>query len=54
MPASLNLNFGKEIRFSSVSYFAQLIGIDVVIFAGGISSSLEGEQMPVICPASRG
>ncbi len=54
MPASLNLNFGKEIPVQFSDLIAQLIGIDVVIFAGGISSQLEGEQMPVDLPGFKG
>jgi len=48
--ASLNLNLGKEIpvKFNDLIY--KLKGIDLVVFAGGISSKLEGEEMPVNIP----
>ena len=53
-PASLTLNFGieKPVRFDAL--LEKLAGIDVVVFAGGISSMLEGEQMPVELPGFKG
>jgi beta-glucosidase len=53
-PASLTLNFGveKPVRFDAL--VEKLRGIDVVVFAGGISSMLEGEQMPVELPGFKG
>ncbi len=53
-PASLNLNFGKELPVKFDDLIKKLNGIDVVIFAGGISSQLEGEQMPVELPGFKG
>jgi beta-glucosidase len=53
-PASLSLNFGKEIPVQFDQLLEKLKGIDVVIFAGGISSQLEGEQMPVELPGFKG
>ena len=53
-PASLNLNFGKEVPVKFDELIAKLKGIDVVVFAGGISSRLEGEQMPVELPGFKG
>jgi len=53
-PASLNLNFGKEVPVSFDALIEKLKGIDVVIFAGGISSQLEGEQMPIELPGFKG
>jgi beta-glucosidase len=52
--ANLKLNFGKEIPVVFDSLIEKLKGIDVVIFAGGISSQLEGEQMPVELPGFKG
>ena len=53
-PASLSLNFGKEVPVQFDDLIKKLAGIDVVIFAGGISSRLEGEQMPVELPGFKG
>ena len=53
-PASLNLNFGKEVPVKFDELISKLKGIDVVIFAGGISSRLEGEQMPIEIPGFKG
>ncbi len=52
--ASLSLNFGKEVPVNYDALVEKLKGIDVVIFAGGISSHLEGEQMPVDLPGFKG
>ncbi|MBN2201457.1 glycoside hydrolase family 3 C-terminal domain-containing protein, partial [bacterium] len=53
-PASLTLNFGieKPVRFGAL--VEKLRGIDLVVFVGGISSMLEGEQMPVELPGFKG
>jgi len=48
--ASLSLNFGKEVPVKFEALLEKLKGIDVVIFAGGISSQLEGEEMPIQIP----
>ena len=53
-PASLNFNFGREVPVKFDALIDKLKGIDVVIFAGGISSQLEGEQMPVDIPGFKG
>ncbi|HEV8283121.1 MAG TPA: xylan 1,4-beta-xylosidase [Chitinophagaceae bacterium] len=53
-PASLSLNFGKEMPIKFDALINKLKDIDVVIFAGGISSQLEGEQMPVNIPGFKG
>ncbi|MBN2274555.1 MAG: glycoside hydrolase family 3 C-terminal domain-containing protein [Bacteroidales bacterium] len=53
-PASLSLNFGREIPVEFDELIEKLKGIDVVIFAGGISSRLEGEQMPIELPGFKG
>jgi len=52
--ASFNMNFGKEVPVRFDALIEKLKGIDVVIFAGGISSQLEGEQMPVELPGFKG
>jgi beta-glucosidase len=53
-PASLTLNFGRELPVQFDALIEKLKGIDVVIFAGGISSLLEGEQMPIELPGFKG
>jgi beta-glucosidase len=53
-PAGLNLNFGKEIPVKFDSLINKLKNVDVVIFAGGISSRLEGEEMPIDLPGFKG
>jgi beta-glucosidase len=52
--ASLNMNFGKEVPVKYDELIEKLKDIDVVIFAGGISSQLEGEEMPVQLPGFKG
>jgi len=52
--ASLSFNFGKEVPVDFTALIKKLKGIDVVIFAGGISSRLEGEEMPVEIPGFKG
>jgi beta-glucosidase len=53
-PASLSLNFGKEIPVKFDELINKLKDVDVVIFAGGISSQLEGEEMPIDLPGFKG
>jgi beta-glucosidase len=48
--ASLSMNFGKEVPVKYDALIEKLKGIDVVVFAGGISAQLEGEQMPIQLP----
>lgn len=48
--ANLEFNFGKEVDVDYSGLLTKLKGIDVVVFAGGISSQLEGEEMPVSYP----
>lgn len=47
MDASLTLNIGREFPVNYGELISKLKGIDEVIFAGGISPKLEGEEMPV-------
>jgi beta-glucosidase len=47
MDASLKLNIGREIPVNYSELINKLKGIDEVIFVGGISPKLEGEEMPV-------
>ena len=45
--ANLKINVAKELPIDYQSVISQLKDIDKVIFVGGISSALEGEEMPV-------
>ena len=45
--ADLKINIAKEQPIDYDSMIAQLKGIDKVVFVGGISPALEGEEMPV-------
>ena len=45
--ASLKLNIGREIPVNYGELISKLKGIDAVIFVGGISPKLEGEEMPI-------
>jgi beta-glucosidase len=52
--ANLEFNFGKEndIRFDDL--LAKLKGVETVVFVGGLSGVLEGEEMPVSQPGFKG
>jgi beta-glucosidase len=52
--ASLEFDFGKEINVDYVGLVNKLKGIDVVVFVGGLSTTLEGEEMPVSYPGFKG
>jgi beta-glucosidase len=52
--ASLGLDFGKQVPVEYNSLIEKLKGIDEVIFVGGISPRLEGEEMPVFLPGFKG
>jgi len=45
--ADLKINVAKELTIDYQQIISQLKGIDKVIFVGGISPALEGEEMPV-------
>lgn len=51
---SLGFNFGKQKPVEYSSLIEKLKGIDVVVFVGGISPRLEGEEMPVLLPGFKG
>jgi beta-glucosidase len=53
-PAGLSLNFGREVPVKFDALIKKIKDVDVVIFAGGISSLLEGEEMPVDLPGFKG
>ncbi len=52
--ASLQFDLGYEKETTVASTVAATAGSDVVIFAGGISPALEGEEMPVSIPGFKG
>ena len=45
--ANMKINVAKELPIDYAAVIDQLKGIDKVIFVGGISAALEGEEMPV-------
>ena len=52
--ATLNFNIGKESPVNYEALVEKLKGIDIVIFVGGISGELEGEEMPIELPGFKG
>jgi len=52
--ASLRFSFGKEKDVDYANIVNKLKGTDVVIFCGGISAQLEGEEMPIELPGFKG
>ena len=52
--ASLGFSFGKERTVDYADIVKKLKGVDHVIFCGGISSQLEGEEMPLELPGFKG
>lgn len=52
--ASIKVNIGVENEVNYASLIQKLDGIQTVIFAGGISAGLEGEEMPVDLPGFAG
>ncbi len=52
--ANIELNFGKEMDVDYFELVNKLKGIETVVFAGGLSGKLEGEEMPVNFPGFKG
>lgn len=52
--ANLEFDFGKELDIDFAALLAKLEGIDEVVFVGGLSTLLEGEEMPVSYPGFKG
>ncbi len=52
--ANIEFNFGKEVNVDYTDLINKLKDIDVVVFAGGLSGKLEGEEMPVSYPGFKG
>jgi beta-glucosidase len=52
--ANLKLDFGWEVPVSFDALINKLKDVEVVVFVGGISSRLEGEEMPIDLPGFKG
>jgi beta-glucosidase len=52
--ANIEFNFGKEVDVDYTDLLKKLQGTEVVIFVGGLSTQLEGEEMPVSYPGFKG
>lgn len=52
--ANIEFDFGKEVDIDFSSLINKLKGIDAVVFVGGLSTLLEGEEMPVSYPGFKG
>jgi len=52
--ANIEFDFGKEVAVEFATMIKKLQGIDVVVFVGGLSGILEGEEMPVNYPGFKG
>ncbi|WP_291528003.1 xylan 1,4-beta-xylosidase [Bacteroides sp. UBA939] len=52
--ASLNFDMGREVPVDLTQVVNKVKDADVVVFAGGISPAIEGEEMPVQIPGFRG
>ncbi len=52
--ANIEFNFGKEVDVDYTQLLKKLQGTDVVVFVGGLSTQLEGEEMPVNYPGFKG
>lgn len=52
--ANIEFNFGKEVDVDYSQLINKLNGVDIVVFVGGLSTLLEGEEMPVSYPGFKG
>lgn len=52
--ANIEFDFGKEVDVDYNELIAKLKGIETVVFVGGLSGNLEGEEMPVSYPGFKG
>jgi beta-glucosidase len=52
--ANIEFDFGKEVDIDFSGLINKLKGIDEVVFVGGLSTLLEGEEMPVSYPGFKG
>lgn len=52
--ANIEFNFGKEVDVDYTELINKLKGFETVVFVGGLSGNLEGEEMPVNFPGFKG
>ncbi|WP_241237833.1 xylan 1,4-beta-xylosidase [Pseudoflavitalea rhizosphaerae] len=52
--ADLEFDFGREVNIDFNGLIKKLNGIETVVFVGGLSTLLEGEEMPVSYPGFKG
>lgn len=52
--ATLDFDLGREVNINLNTAVEKVKDADVILFAGGISPSLEGEEMPVTIPGFKG
>ncbi|MDQ8186535.1 xylan 1,4-beta-xylosidase [Pelagicoccus sp. SDUM812002] len=52
--ANIEFTFGKEVDVDYTRLIEKLEGIETVVFVGGLSGQLEGEEMPVSFPGFKG
>ena len=52
--ANIELDFGKEVDVDYTALINKLKDIETVVFVGGLSGKLEGEEMPVSYPGFKG
>jgi beta-glucosidase len=52
--ANLEFNFGKEVDVDFTGLINKLKDTEIVVFVGGLSTLLEGEEMPVSYPGFKG
>jgi len=52
--ANIELDFGREMDVDYTKLLEKLKGIETVVFVGGLSGNLEGEEMPVNYPGFKG
>ncbi|MUP46033.1 glycoside hydrolase family 3 protein [Gramella sp. BOM4] len=52
--ANIEFNFGEEVPVDYTALLEKLADVETVIFVGGLSTKLEGEEMPVNYPGFKG
>ena len=52
--AHIEFDLGREVDVDYTDLISRLKGFDLVVFAGGLSGQLEGEEMPVSYPGFKG
>ncbi len=52
--ANIEFDFGKEVDVDYTKLINKLKGVETVVFVGGLSGNLEGEEMPVSYPGFKG